>query len=100
MHDKCFLKRVEFSVLGQPFDSNHLFTFNFFDSCLAGQNGLLVYKNRTGSAVLFSAAIFGACEAKIGAQNPQEDPISIETPERNRSPLEAPLSNPSGGVLS
>jgi hypothetical protein len=79
MFHEGLLKRMENTVLGKPFDREHLLSCDHFNRHHAGPDGLLIHENRAGAAVPLAAAVFCAGQSEVGAQDPQEHPLRVDT---------------------
>ena len=78
MVHKGLLERMEPSVPRQSFNGDHFLSFDLSHGKLTRTGRLVVNQDGTRSADTFSTTIFCSSEAKIGAQDPQKPPISID----------------------
>jgi hypothetical protein len=60
MFHEGLLKRMENTVLGKPFDREHLLSLDHFNRQPAGPDGFLINENRAGAAVPLAATVFCA----------------------------------------
>lgn len=75
---KCFLQGMEFPLLREAFDRHDGLPLDVGSGRCAGSDGLIVNKNGARPAEALSATIFGASEAAIGPQDPQQHAVSID----------------------
>jgi hypothetical protein len=77
MLDECFLERMKFIALGQPFDGDDLFPIDIFNGQLAGSHGLVVNQHRAGPAKTLAASVFGSGELEVSPQYPQKHTFAV-----------------------
>jgi hypothetical protein len=78
MIDKGLLQRVKRAALGQSLDGDDVFPADVSNRILAGPYRFLVDDHRARAAQILAAAEFGPRESEVGAQHPQEFPVSFD----------------------
>jgi hypothetical protein len=77
MVNECPLDRMEFSVLRQSLDGDHLFTRDILNAVMTGSNGFFVDDNGARPALLAPAAVFDPGQLQIGSKDPEKLSLSF-----------------------